>query len=150
MFSPFPLQLTDAPLQPLPGRQQTVAIVLAVVMALVVIELVRRRRLREDFSFLWLTTALLLLVLAVQQDLVVLFTRLIGAASPTSALFFGALLFLMLVALHSSVRLSKLSFRNKALSQRIALLEEELRREREHRADTDEKPATRHPEDVAS
>ncbi len=124
-------------MQPLRDRQQAVAIVTALIMLLAAIELVRRRKLREEYSILWIGTGVVLLVLAFQQDLVVLFANLLGAASSTSALFFGALVFLMLLALQFSIRLSKLTFRNKALSQRLALLEEELDRIRRQTGTTD-------------
>ena len=107
-------------------RQKLVAILLAVAMTLAVIELVRKRKLREEYSFLWILTGLTLLSLAIYSDLLSWFQRLVGAAYPTSALFFGGLVFLMLVALQVSVRLSKLTFRNKSLTQRVALLEREL------------------------
>jgi hypothetical protein len=110
----------------LPGHQQVVAIVLAVVMLAVVLELVRKRKLREEYSLIWTMTALVLILLAWQHELLTLFQRAIGAVEPTSALFFGALVFLMCVALQFSVRLSKLTFRNRTLSQRVALLEQEL------------------------
>lgn len=110
----------------LPGHQKSVAIVLAVAILFVVFELVRRRKLREEYSLLWGGTAVLLLVLALEHRLLNVFKRLIGAVEPTSALFFGALVFLMLVSLMFSIRLSKLSIRSRTLSQRIALLEEEL------------------------
>ena len=118
-------------LEPLPERQTVLAIVLAVTMLVVVVELVRKRRLREEYSFLWVGTAAVLLLLAVKQDLIIELSKLFGAADSSSTLFFLALVFLMLLCLQFSVRMSKLTSRNKALSQRIALLEremEELRR----------------------
>ncbi|MGE0142573.1 MAG: DUF2304 domain-containing protein [Planctomycetota bacterium] len=110
----------------LPGHQKTVAVLLAVAILLVVFELVRRRKLREEYSLLWGGTAVLLLVLALEHRLLNVFKQFIGAVEPTSALFFGALVFLMLVSLMFSIRLSKLTIRSRTLSQRIALLEEEL------------------------
>ena len=113
-------------LQPLPERQTIVAIVLAVSMLIVVVELVRKRRLREEYSFVWVGTAAVLIVLALKQDLILELSKLFGAAQSSSTLFFLALVFLMLLCLQFSVRLSRLTFRNKALTQRIALLEKEM------------------------
>lgn len=116
----------------LPAHQQTVAILLAIVILIVIIDLVRKRKLREEYSVLWIVTAVGLLAMAIKTDLLVLFQHAVGAVLPVSALFFGALLFLMLVALQYSVRLSKLTARNKTLCQKLALLErdiDELRRE---------------------
>lgn len=132
MITATPIQLLalaqDAiVLEPLPGRQRLVAILLAVALLAVVVELLRRRKLREEYSLIWVVTALLLVVLAVWQELIVLFSAWIGAATATSTLFFGCLLFLLLAALQFSVRMSKLTHRQKALVQRIALLEAELK-----------------------
>jgi len=110
----------------LPGHQKTVAIVLSIAMFLVVVELVRKRKLREEYSLVWMLTAFALLVLAIQHRLLNVVRDLVGAVEPTSALFFGALVFLMLLSLQFSVRLSKLTFRNRTLSQRVALLEDEI------------------------
>ncbi|MBI5852891.1 MAG: DUF2304 domain-containing protein [Planctomycetes bacterium] len=110
----------------LPGHQKTVAIVLSIAMFLVVVELVRKRKLREEYSLVWMLTAFALLVLAIQHRLLNVVRDLVGAVESTSALFFGALVFLMLLSLQFSVRLSKLTFRNRTLSQRVALLEDEI------------------------
>jgi hypothetical protein len=115
-------------LEPLPERQQLVALLLAAFVLVVVFELVRRRRLREEYSWVWVATALGLIVLAVQQDLLVTVSRWIGSASSVSTLFLGAFLFLLALALQFSVRLSKLTWRHRLLGQRLALLEEELAR----------------------
>lgn len=113
-------------LQPLPERQTIVAITLAVTVLIVVVELVRKRKLREEYSVLWVATAAILIALALKQDLIIELSKLFGAAQSSSTLFFLALVFLMLLSLQFSVRLTRLTFRNRALSQRIALLEREV------------------------
>jgi hypothetical protein len=110
----------------LPPHQKWVAIALALVMLVGVVELVRRRKLREEYSALWITTAALLLVLALEPRLLNLFCRAIGAVSPIPALLFGGLVFLMLVTLLMSIRLSRLTARSKLLSQQVSLQRREL------------------------
>ncbi len=111
----------------LPPRQRVVAVLVSILILLGVLELVRQRKLREEYSALWVVTALGLLVLALNYRILVWFTHLIGAVLPTSTLFFGGLVFLMLLALQFSVRLSRLTYRSRSLTRRMALLEEELR-----------------------
>lgn len=113
-------------LQELPHNQKITAVVLAVVMLTVVIELVRKRKLREEYSLLWIGTALVLLALALQPRLLNFFQTMIGAVMGTSALFFGCMVFLMLLSLQFSVRLSRLTFRHKQLGQQLALQQLEL------------------------
>lgn len=113
-------------LEEIPAGQKPVAYTVAFVMLAVAIELVRRRKLREEYALLWLITGLVLLVLAWQHQWLAWFQRLISAKSPVSALFFGAFLFLMLLCLMLSVRLSKLAFKQKGLAQKMALLEKDI------------------------
>ena len=123
-FSEFCLQQQEN-LQ-LPGRQKVVAIVIAVSMLLVVLELTRRRKLREEYSVLWVLTALGLLALALNYSILVGLTELIGTVLPQNTLVFFGLLFLMLLALQFSVRLSRMTYRIRKLSQKMAMLEAEL------------------------
>ncbi|MEZ5963270.1 MAG: DUF2304 domain-containing protein [Planctomycetota bacterium] len=110
----------------MPAGQQTVAYVLALSMLAVAVELVRRRKLRDEYALVWLGTGTALLLLAWQHQWLSWFQNLIGAKSPVSALFFGGFVFLMLLCLQFSVRLSKMSFRQKTLVQKIAILEKTL------------------------
>jgi len=113
-------------LEPMPGRQRAVAIVGAAVIVLLVFELVRRRKLREEYSWVWIATAAAVTVLALEQDLLLTLTSWVGAASSASTLFFGGIVFLMALCVQFSVRLSRLTHRQRTLAQRLALLEEEV------------------------
>ncbi len=106
----------------MPLRQQLVAVFISVVILGVIIELVRRRKLREEYSWLWLLTGTVLLVLSVWYELLVMITNLIGAVLPTSTLFFFGLIFLLLINLHYSLRISQLTTQVKNLAQQMALL----------------------------
>jgi hypothetical protein len=110
----------------LPARQRLVAAILAGVMLLAVIELVRQRKLREEYSVLWVVTALGLLFLAINYGFLIWLTHLIGGVLPTSTLFFGGILFLMLLSLQFSVRLTRNTTRMRQLARKCALLEQRL------------------------
>lgn len=127
-------------LEPLPERQQFVAIALAIGVLVLVIELVRRRKLREEYSWLWVITSLGLIGLALDGSVLLWISRSIGAATSTSTLFFGAIVFLLLVALNFSVHLSKLAHRQRTISQRLALLEQELEQQKAAPRDREQLP----------
>lgn len=130
-FAQFPVDAITLELEApseLPGRQKLVAILIAAGMLVTVIELVRRRKLREEYSILWALTATVLLVLALEYRVLVWITDLIGAATPHSTLFLGALIFLMLLSLQFSIRNSRLTNRQRRLGQRWAELEERIQR----------------------
>jgi hypothetical protein len=110
----------------MPIRNKIVAVTVGIMMLLLIIELVRRRKLREEYSWLWLMTGAIILLLSLWFDLLKWMTHLVGAITPSSTIFLFAFLFLILISLHFSVVVSKLTDRNKELAQRYALLELEL------------------------
>ena len=110
----------------MPVRNKVVALAVGIGMLLLIIELVRRRKLREEYSWLWLVTGSGILLLALWFDLLKWITHLVGAVTPSSTIFLFAFLFLILISLHFSVVISRLADRNKELAQRFALLELEL------------------------
>lgn len=116
-----------AELTPMHQRQRVVAIAGSITVVLVVFELVRRRKLREEYSWVWIATAGAVSLLALNQSLLLTITRWIGAASSASTLFFGAIVFLLALCIQFSIRLSRLTHRQRTLAQRMALMEEEMR-----------------------
>jgi hypothetical protein len=103
-------------------RQKIFAIIASLLIMLLVVELVRRRKLREEYSWLWLLTGGIIILLVVWHDLLLFITHLIGAIAPTTTLFIFGLLFLMLISLHYSMQISKLSHQVKEMAQQLALL----------------------------
>ncbi len=110
----------------MPIRNKMVALAVSIGLLLLIIELVRRRKLREEYSWLWLLTASTILVLAVWFDLLKWITALVGAIIPSSTIFMLAFLFLIFISLHFSVVISKLTNHTIELAQRYALLELEI------------------------
>jgi hypothetical protein len=109
-----------------PIRQKVVFLSIALVLLAVILELVRRRRLRVEYSWLWLASGSSIVVLILRYDLLIWLTEKVGAAIPTSTLFFLCILFLALLCLHYSVRLSSLTGDLKELTQELALLRAQL------------------------
>jgi len=106
----------------MPIRQKVFFLTIAVVLLLVILELVRRRRLRVEYSWLWIASGCTIIFLIIRYDLLIWLTELVGAAIPTSTLFFLCILYLALLSLNYSVRLTSLSQQVKELSQDLALL----------------------------
>ena len=105
------------------ARIQVVAILGAVALLLVVLELVRRRRLLERYALLWLLSSVVLLGLAIWRGALDKAADAIGVAYPPNALFLIAFLFVLLLLLHFSVVVSRLADQTKVLAQRLAQLE---------------------------
>ena len=91
-----------------------------------VLELIRRGRLKERYSLLWLFSSLVLLILSLSRGLLEFLSRQVGIYYPPSLLFLIAFVFLLLITLHFSAVISGLSEKNKRLAQDIALLRQAL------------------------
>jgi len=111
-----------------------VSIFLALALLMTIIELVRRRKLREEYSFLWILTGIVIVLLAIWGRLLRAITDLLGILTPVSTLFFFGVMFLVFIALHFSVKISSLTNMVIELAQQVAILrktfEEDKTRER--------------------
>ncbi|MBI4685921.1 MAG: DUF2304 domain-containing protein [Nitrospirae bacterium] len=105
------------------AQQKIAALIMGAGLFLVIIEMVRRRKLAEEYSFLWLLTGLCVIVLVLWYDLLEWLTHFIGAMTPTTTLFIFGFLFLMLINLHYSMKISRLGLQVKELAQKIAIYE---------------------------
>ncbi len=106
--------------------QQRFALLTAFVLLALIVELVRRRRMSPSFAWVWLVVGVAIMALVIWYDGLVYLTHAIGAVAPTSTLFLFGILFLLLVCLQFSMRISTLEDRLRALAQEIALLRSRL------------------------
>jgi hypothetical protein len=93
-------------------------------LLLYILEMVRRRKLQEEYSILWLAGSLAILVLSIKQNWLVSLARLVGIAYPPSFLFLVGTFFILLILIHFSIAISKLHQMNKRMAQEIALMKE--------------------------
>lgn len=100
----------------------------SVAALLFILELVRQRRLREEYSLLWLATAIVLMVLSVSRPLLDVLASAMGIFYPPSALFVVAMIFVLFILLHFSTVITRLAQENKDIAQQVALLRYELER----------------------
>jgi hypothetical protein len=104
------------------------AAVAAFLLLVIVLELIRSRRLRERYALLWLLTGSVLLALSLWRDGLNTIAGWFGVATyPPAILGAVGALFILLVLLHYSTVISRLSDQNTILAQRLALLEHQLR-----------------------
>lgn len=101
---------------------QVIAITFSLSILIAVIDLIRRGRLKEQYSLLWLASSFILLILSLWRELLHNISYYAGVAYPPALLFLLAFLFLLLIVLHFSVVISDLSEKNKRLAQEIGIL----------------------------
>jgi hypothetical protein len=99
----------------------------AVLLLAVILELIRSRRLQERYALLWLLTGVVMLVLSLWRSGLNTIAGWVGIETyPPAVLFAVATLFVLVVLLHYSTVISRLSDQNKILAQKLALLEHRL------------------------
>jgi hypothetical protein len=108
------------------ARLQIVAITGALALLVFVLELVRRRALMERYALLWLFCSAVVLVLAIWDNALSLLARQIGIVSGPNALFLVAVGFILMLLLHFSAAMSRLTDQSKVLAQKQAILEQRL------------------------
>jgi len=96
-------------------------IVSALLTLIVVIELLRRRQLRERHAIWWLVAGVLALIIGVFPATLDWAAHLVGIAAPTNLVFFVSIAILFLVCLQSSAELTRLESKTRTLSEHIAL-----------------------------
>lgn len=107
-----------------PGSSATriVALIVGLVLLAVVLTLVRRRKLREEFTPIWVAVAFGIAIVGVNSDVLRGLARAIGAWTVSSTVFFLGEIFLVAICLNYAVRLSQASVHIKNLAQEMALL----------------------------
>jgi hypothetical protein len=105
----------------MPIRQIIFVLAISAMLLVVVVELVRRRRLREEYAWLWLLAAVAAPVVVIGFPLLRRFTRLVGADEPLSILWLLSLVFLVVVNIHYSTKISQLTEQIKNLAQALAI-----------------------------
>lgn len=113
------------------NKIQVFSLIISLLLALVIFQLIRKKKLKEQYSLLWFLTVVVMMVLSLWEGLLVRISNVLGIAVPSNALFMLALLFMFVMSLHYSMLISRLTDQTKMLAQRLALLDHDLRRERE-------------------
>lgn len=99
---------------------------LCLALALLIVELIRRRKLKEKYAILWLFSTIVVLMLAVFYNVLERLSMLLGIALPANAIFFFSIFFIILINIHFTTVISELSEQNKIISQKLTLLEFDL------------------------
>ncbi|KGK91577.1 glycosyl transferase family 2 [Desulfosporosinus sp. HMP52] len=110
------------------SRVQLVVLITSLIVTGFIVEQVRRRRLAVEYSLIWIIAGMGMIVLSLWKDGIEYIADLMGIYYAPSAIFviFGVMIFVLCV--HFSLEISKLSSNNRVLVQRIALLEDDLKK----------------------
>ena len=88
----------------------------------VILELVRRRQLREKYAMLWLAVGLLVIPMSLFPRALDSLAISLGVASGVSLVLFLGIVFLLLVCVHLSWEVNRLEEETRTLAEDLALL----------------------------
>jgi hypothetical protein len=112
---------------------QIVSIAVSAALLVAVIELVRRRTLTEEYSFIWIVCATALLALSLWRNILELAATALGVHYPPAVLLLVLTLFVVVVSLYFSVVVSRQRKQIERLVEEMALLDADVREIRERR-----------------
>ena len=110
------------------SRIHILAVVASVFVIVLILSLIRRRKLREEYSMVWLLGSVVLLLFAVWRDLLDLIAEAVGVYYAPAILLLIGILFGGLIYLHFTVVISRQADQTKNMAQEIALLKERIER----------------------
>ena len=105
--------------------QRVLPLSAAIIITLVTVELIRRRKLREEYSLLWFLASVVLMVFGIWPELLLWASVVTGVYYLTIMIVicFG---FLSLMVLHLAMVVSRSADDSRKLAQRLALMERKL------------------------
>jgi hypothetical protein len=109
----------------MPIIQKYIFYAIAIIIFILVLELVRKRNLLENLSWLWLLISFVLFIVISQYDYLVRFAILLRA-TPSVLIMFFAIIALLLLILQLSIMVSAMSKKIKNLAQQVAILKGKL------------------------
>jgi hypothetical protein len=103
-------------------RTHIIAGVFGVLVLGFMLELLRRRQLREKYAILWLGVSVVVIVLAAFPGVLNWSADRLGVKDPPNLLTFSAVVVLLLVAVHLSWEASRLEEETRTLAEEVGLL----------------------------
>ena len=105
---------------------QYIAIAASIGLLIYIIYLVRNKRIKEEYSMLWLGFSMIFIFFSVWRHGLEYFAKLVGIAYPPAALFIILLLAIFLILIEFSRIISRLTDRNIKLAQEVGIMKMEI------------------------
>lgn len=108
---------------------QNIALALSLLLGVLIVDLIRRRKLNIEYSIGWMLASLTIFLFALPTGLIEWVTEIVGGTLWTSTLFFFGFLFLILICISFSVRISTLTNQVRVLASELAIISLEVERQ---------------------
>jgi hypothetical protein len=107
-------------------KLNVLTIIVGLILLMVILELLRRRQLREKYAVLWIVVGIGVIPLAIFPRGLDRVAQLVGVASGASLVLFLGLLLLLLICTHLSWEVSQLEEETRTLAEEVALIRTRL------------------------
>ncbi len=108
------------------NKMQIIAIIGSILLFFFILYLVRKKRIKEEYSLLWIFFSMIFIVLSFWRQGLDYIAMLIGVAYPPTAILLILLMAIFMILIQFSIIISKLSDTNKTLCQEVGLLKLEI------------------------
>ncbi len=108
------------------GPVQILSILFSISLLVLIIVLIRRKKIREEYAILWIVIFLAFFILSIFRGLIDSISSLLGIQYQPASLFLILIGFLFLLVFHFSLVISDMKKKINALAMTLAILEESL------------------------
>ena len=107
-------------------RIQIISIFGSLILIIFILELIRRKKIKEAYALIWGIMSFFFLILSCWIDGLTFLSKLVGIQTPAITLFLVLILALVLILIQFSVIISNQVDKIKQLGQELALLKEQI------------------------
>lgn len=106
------------------GPIQIFSIIFSIFLLVLIVYLIRKKKVREEYAILWIAIFTMFLVLSAFRGLIDKFSSLLGIQYQPAALFLILFACLFLLVFHFSIVISDMKKKMNALAMTVSILEE--------------------------
>lgn len=104
----------------------SLGILAAIFTLLVVVEMLRKNRLKERHALWWLIAGILALIIGIFPEILDNVAEFVGVEVPANLIFFASIAILFFACIQNSAELTSLEEKTRTLAEEVALLRQEL------------------------
>lgn len=112
----------------LANRVQVFSIIGSLLLFIFILKLVKRKKLKEEYSLLWLAFGTIFIVLSIFKPLLEIVASIIGIVYAPAALLLILVISVFFILIQFSIVISKLAEGNKNLTQEVGILKAEIKK----------------------
>lgn len=112
----------------LANRVQVFSIIGSLLLFLFILKLVKRKKLKEEYSLLWLAFGTIFILLSIFKPLLEIVASIIGIVYAPAALLLILVISVFFILIQFSIVISKLAEGNKNLIQEVGILKAEIKK----------------------